>query len=97
MFNEKMLKTKKGLAPVAFVASLIFSFPWIALGIGLFLLAFLLGFYFALGKLIGAGLVVFGGFLTYKLSWKIGLPMMAVGLLFFYNPMDWETLQAVGW
>ena len=94
----QMFNNKKGFFGVfGFALSLIFGAPWIAFGIAIFLALLLLGFYFALGEILGAFLVVFGGYLTYKLSWKIGVPIMAAGSLFFYNPFGWETLSMVGW
>ena len=88
-----MMKSKKGFVPMIIGALL--TAPWVLLGLGIFVVLLLLGIYFALGKLIGAGLIVFGGFLISRFDWRIGAVIMGVGLLFFYNPFDWDTLSAV--
>ena len=92
---KKMMKQKKG--QVAWVIALLVANPLVLLGLAIFIILFLLGFWFALGKLLGTFLVLFGGFLTFRMDWKIGLPVMALGLLVFTNPFDWESLQMVGW
>lgn len=83
---------KKGFVQVL---GILFAAPYVALGTGIFLLLVLLGFYLALGKLLGAGLMVLGGLLAWRMDWKIGVPLIGVGILLFYNPFEWESLSMV--
>ncbi|CAB1060219.1 hypothetical protein D1BOALGB6SA_4984 [Olavius sp. associated proteobacterium Delta 1] len=91
----KLFNNKKGFLPfIPPIIAALAGIPWILFGAGVFILILLALIYFALGKIIGTGLIVVGIIAIFKLSWKIGLPMILIGLLTFINPFGWENLAA---
>ena len=87
---QKLFQNKKGFVQVL---GLLFAFPYVALGIGAFVLILLMMLWFMLGKILGAAIVILGLLSLTKLKWWQALIIVAIGILVFFNPFGWAKLQ----
>lgn len=82
---------------------LLFANPYILIGFAIFILVLLLGLYFALPKIIAVIMIIGAIYLMGNgISPWIGLPMLMIGILIIWNPLDsfifnMNTLEMFAW
>ena len=91
---KKLIESRKGFGQLFSILALLMANPFVLLGIAIFVIVVLLLFYFALGKIIGVGLIGFGAYMMIK-NWKIGLILLISGIFVLMNPFEWSSLSAV--
>lgn len=94
MLNKnQMMNSRKGMVDVILFS--LISNPFILLGIAIFALILILMFYFMLGKIAGAFMLIFGLYFLSK-DWRIGAGIILLAVILFFNPFGWSTL-AIMW
>lgn len=93
--GKGMFNSKKGFGWAWFfgsTASALISAPWVLLGIAIFVLIGILLFYLALGKILGAVIIAAGVASVFKIRWWVGLIIILLGAMIFYNPFHIAAL-----
>lgn len=92
-----MMKNKKGVANVGMMLFSIFKNPVALLGLGIFIVVMMVMFYFMLGKIVGTALILIGAMslMNKTWGWHVGLIMIILGILMFWNPFGFSMLSIV--
>ena len=89
---QKLFQNKNGFVPAL---GLVFAFPMVSLGIGIFLVVLLLMLWFMLGKILGAAIVILGLLSLTKVKWPVAVGIIMIGVFVFLNPFEWAKLQMI--